>query len=63
MDEIKKIEADLASGQTNPKDYKVRLAKEIVTLYHGKEMAEKAGFKMREEIKVHFSRGVLLEKL
>ena len=28
-----------------------------------KEMAEKAGFKMREEIKVHFSRGVLLEKL
>ncbi len=51
MDEIKKIEADLASGQTNPKDYKVRLAKEIVTLYHGKEMAEKAEQDFNETFK------------
>lgn len=41
MAEIEKIKQDLASG-VNPRDVKVRLAKEIVTLYHNKEEADKA---------------------
>lgn len=39
--EIKKIENDLKDGK-NPRDIKVRLAKEIVSLYHSKKEAEKA---------------------
>ncbi len=39
--EIKEIVEELASG-TNPKDIKMRLAREIVTLYHSKEDAQKA---------------------
>jgi len=38
MDEIEKIKQELASG-ANPRDLKVRLAKEIVTIYHNKEKA------------------------
>lgn len=38
--EIQQIEKELET--VNPRDIKVRLAKEIVTLYHGKEAAEKA---------------------
>lgn len=41
MEEVKKIEADIEGG-ANPRDAKVRLAKEIVTLYHGAEAGEKA---------------------
>ncbi len=40
MDEIKKIKKEL-EGDTNPRDIKIRLAKEIVSLYHSKEEAEK----------------------
>lgn len=39
--EIEKIEKSLAKG-SNPRDAKARLAKEIVTLYHGAKVAEKA---------------------
>jgi len=39
--EIDKIENDLNKG-ANPRDIKIRLAKEIVTLYHSKKEAEKA---------------------
>lgn len=41
MEEIGKIGQDLASG-VNPRDAKVRLAKEIVSIYHSKEEADKA---------------------
>jgi len=41
VDKIKQYEADLASGK-NPRDYKVKLAKEIVKMYHGEKEAEKA---------------------
>lgn len=41
MDEIKAIERELKSG-TNPRDIKKRLAKEIVTLYHGPKPSEEA---------------------
>lgn len=35
-------ERALAGGQTNPRDLKMKLAKEIVTLYHGEKKAERA---------------------
>ncbi|HRH22760.1 MAG TPA: tyrosine--tRNA ligase [Candidatus Paceibacterota bacterium] len=41
LEEIKKIESDIAQG-ANPRDAKVRLAKEIVSLYHSPEDATKA---------------------
>ncbi len=42
LKEIKKIEKDIKTGKLNPKDAKVRLAKEIVAMYHSKAAAEKA---------------------
>ncbi len=41
-DDIKKFEADIASGAVHPKDAKMALAREIVTIYHGAEQAAKA---------------------
>lgn len=41
LSEIEVIEAKLG-GELNPRDAKLRLAKEIVTIYHGTEEAEKA---------------------
>lgn len=41
MEEIEKIKQQILSG-VNPRDLKVRLAKEIVTIYHSKEEADKA---------------------
>lgn len=41
MFEIKQIEEEMKRG-SNPKDYKVKLAKEIVKMIHGKDAAEKA---------------------
>jgi tyrosyl-tRNA synthetase len=42
MDEVKQIEKDLKKEKVNPRDIKVRLAKEVVTIYHGEKEAEKA---------------------
>ena len=41
-DEIEAIEKQLKSGEVNPKIIKQRLAREIVTMYHGAEEAVKA---------------------
>jgi tyrosyl-tRNA synthetase len=41
-DEIEKIEKELANGEINPKIIKQRLAREIVSLYHGEEESIKA---------------------
>jgi len=41
-DDLKKIETDLKDPAKNPRDIKVRLAKEIIAIYHGKDDAEKA---------------------
>jgi tyrosyl-tRNA synthetase len=41
IEEISKIESDIRCG-INPRDAKVRLAKEIVSLYHNKFLADKA---------------------
>ncbi|MGG7177746.1 tyrosine--tRNA ligase [Clostridium paraputrificum] len=40
--EVEKIENELKGGKVNPRDIKMNLAKEIVTLYHGKEESEKS---------------------
>ncbi|MDH7480811.1 MAG: tyrosine--tRNA ligase [Armatimonadota bacterium] len=42
MSEIKEIEAGLASGKLHPMEVKKRLAREIVTIYHGAEAAAAA---------------------
>jgi tyrosyl-tRNA synthetase len=39
--ELEGIARDLADGAVNPRDLKMRLAREIVTIYHGKENAQK----------------------
>ena len=40
--EVEVIEAKLSDGELNPRDAKLRLAKEIVVLYHGSEEGAKA---------------------
>lgn len=40
--EIKEIKKQLAKGVVNPRDIKMRLAREIVMIYHGEEAARKA---------------------
>lgn len=42
LEDIKKFDEQLKSGEINPRDLKARLAKEIVTIYHNKEAAEEA---------------------
>lgn len=58
MEEIEKIKKEMENG-TNPRDAKLRLAKEIVTIYHGKNMAEKA----EENFINTFKKGGLPENL
>jgi len=41
--EIEKIKEGLESGKLHPKDIKKRLAREIVSIYHGERLAEQAG--------------------
>jgi tyrosyl-tRNA synthetase len=38
--EIKEMSANLESGSLHPKDAKMRLAREIVSLYHGEDLAQ-----------------------
>ena len=42
LKEINEFKAKVASGEANPRDIKVLLAKEIITRYHSKEEAESA---------------------
>lgn len=42
LEEIKKIERGIKNKTLNPKDAKARLAREIVSIYHGKKEAQKA---------------------
>jgi tyrosyl-tRNA synthetase len=41
-DEITKLESQLESGELHPKEAKMKLAREIVGIYHGDQAAEKA---------------------
>lgn len=38
-DEIERIDNEMKSGETNPRDAKMRLAREVTALYHGAEKA------------------------
>ncbi|MFA7252393.1 MAG: tyrosine--tRNA ligase [Candidatus Paceibacterota bacterium] len=58
LEEISKIKQDLETG-VNPRDLKVRLAKEIVTIYHSKEKADQAEKNFIET----FKNGGLPEKI
>lgn len=58
VSEIESIKSALASG-TNPKDFKVKLAKEIVKMIHGAEAAEKAC----ESFENTFSKGEVPEDI
>lgn len=40
--EVEKIKRDLKQKKVNPRDSKARLAREIVSIYHGKKKAERA---------------------
>jgi tyrosyl-tRNA synthetase len=42
MDEIEKMREDMKNDAVNPKDLKMRLAKEITEKFHGKEQSDKA---------------------
>lgn len=42
MSEIKKMEADMKADKANPRDLKLKLAEEIVKIYHGEEEAKRA---------------------
>ncbi|MFT5180124.1 MAG: tyrosyl-tRNA synthetase, partial [Candidatus Paceibacteria bacterium] len=42
LEEHQKVVDDLKDEKNNPKDIKMRLAKEIVSIYHGKKEADKA---------------------
>jgi len=42
VDEVKKIEQDLENNKIHPKEIKMRLAKEIVAIYHGDAAAQEA---------------------
>ena len=42
VEEIARIERELAGGKTNPRDLKMRLAYEVVKIYHGEKKARAA---------------------
>lgn len=42
LQEIKEMQEGLQKGELHPRDAKMRLAREIVTLYHSKKMADEA---------------------
>lgn len=52
-DEIQKLRNNLDNNNINPRDVKMKLAKEIVKLYHGEDKAEKA----EERFKSIFQKG------
>jgi len=58
LDEVNKIKSEIESG-SNPKEFKMRLAGEIVGLIHGKENVEKA----RESFDKAFSKGEVPDEM
>jgi tyrosyl-tRNA synthetase len=58
MDEIKEMEKKMKAGE-NPRDFKMQLAREIVTLYYGEDDAKKA----EEEFKTMFQKGGLPDEV
>jgi tyrosyl-tRNA synthetase len=59
LGELEEIEAGLEKGSLHPRDVKMRLGREIVTLFHGSEKAEEA----EAEFKRVFQQGKLPEDI
>ena len=59
MEEIRQIDSGLKDGSLHPRDVKMRLAREIVTIYHGPEAALKA----EEEFKNIFQKHELPDEI
>jgi len=57
---VKELEEGLASGKLHPNDEKMRLAREIVTIFHGSEAGEAA---QKHWDQVHRSHGGLPEEM
>ena len=53
MDEVRAMEKAMQDGSLNPRDAKIRLAKELITMYHNAAEADKA----EERFKLVFSQG------
>lgn len=58
-DELEVMRQQMKEGSINPRDLKMRLAREIVGLYHGQE----AGLKAEEHFKSVFQKGALPEEI
>lgn len=50
---VRELEAGLASGKLHPNDEKMRLARDIVTIFHGEEAAETAQKRWDEVFRSH----------
>jgi len=59
MADIELIKEEMSSGRANPRDIKIRLAKEIITMYHTNADADKA----EEKFRLVFSRGDIPEDI
>ncbi len=59
MDDIKDMQALMDSGELNPRDVKINLAKELITMYHSAEEAEKA----EARFKLVYSQGDIPEDI
>ncbi|AEG14268.1 Tyrosyl-tRNA synthetase [Desulfofundulus kuznetsovii DSM 6115] len=53
LEEVRSIAAGLADGSLHPRDVKMRLAREIVTFYHGEEAALKAEEEFKRVFQQH----------
>jgi tyrosyl-tRNA synthetase len=58
LEEVAKIEKAITAGE-NPKIHKMRLARELVTMYH----SEKAAAKAEEQFESVFAKGALPETM
>ncbi len=58
-DELGKMRQQMKEGSVNPRDLKMRLAREVVSLYHGQD----AGIKAEEHFKSVFQKGALPEEI
>lgn len=59
MEEIDAMKKEMADGALNPRDAKLRLAREIISIYHSADEADKA----EERFKLVFSQGSIPEDI
>jgi len=59
MEEISRMREKAARGEENPKDYKMMLAEELITRFHGRQAADGA----REDFERRFREGQMPEDM